>query len=252
MCSPRWVLLINIRNSTRGYEASKQSVISYMGFAKCLSSLDSKQGTSGPASAMELLWDSRAPRGLSVLPCLLQGCVGMLEWPSPCSLPRVANSTDISLLLAAVYLIFMHPSAQEYPDSLYAPKSSALLRYFTACVSFPSFSPLHWALQRCCHWVSLFCLGKGAAPHLVPGCLLVTSICSSQAWAGMPWWDFIISPPFARPWRSSECQEEGVQKLPGEAHLQKHLTLPTEHPGHPQASTVRPRQVVTPLGTWGL
>lgn len=34
---PRWVLLINMRNGTRGYEALNWSVISYMGFAKCLS-----------------------------------------------------------------------------------------------------------------------------------------------------------------------------------------------------------------------
>lgn len=61
MCSPCWALLINIRNSTRGYEASNQSVISCMGFAKCLSP-DNKQGTSGPASVKELLYDSRAPR----------------------------------------------------------------------------------------------------------------------------------------------------------------------------------------------
>lgn len=63
MCSPCWALLINIRNSTRGYEASNQSVISCMGFAKCLSP-DNKQGTSGPASVKELLYDSRAPRGM--------------------------------------------------------------------------------------------------------------------------------------------------------------------------------------------
>lgn len=66
-------------------------------------------------------------------------------------------------------------------------------------------------------------------------------------------WDFTTSAPFARPWRSSECQEEGVQKVPGESHLQKHLALPTEHPVHPQVPTVRPRQVVTPLRVaWGL
>lgn len=63
MCSPCWALLINIRNSTRGYEASNQSVISCMGFAKCLSP-DNKQGTSGPASVKELLYDSRAPHGM--------------------------------------------------------------------------------------------------------------------------------------------------------------------------------------------
>lgn len=63
-CCPCWVLLINIRNSTRGYEAPNQSVISYMGFAECLSRLDNKQRSSGPASVKELLCDSRAPRGL--------------------------------------------------------------------------------------------------------------------------------------------------------------------------------------------
>lgn len=45
---PCWVLLINVRNGTRGYEALNWSVISYMGFAKCLGP-DSKQETSGAA-----------------------------------------------------------------------------------------------------------------------------------------------------------------------------------------------------------
>lgn len=152
MCSPCWVLLINMRNGTRGCEAPKQSVISYMGFAKCLSSPASKQGSSGPASVRELCVTAE-PQGCSVLPwlilCLGQAVLGCVQWPSPCSLPQDANSMDISLLLSAAYIIFMHPSAQEYPNTLYAPKR-ALLRCFAACVSFPSCSPLHWAVQRCC------------------------------------------------------------------------------------------------------
>lgn len=165
MCSPCWVLLINIRNSSRGCEALKQSVISYMGFAKCLSSPDSKQGSSGPAPVKELCVTAEPPGLLSAALAHSvpgQAVLGCVEWPSPCSLPQDANSTDISLLPAAAYIIFMHPSAQEYPNISQAQRR-ALLRYFAACVSFPSFSPLHWALQRCCPWVRLFSCWDGSS-----------------------------------------------------------------------------------------
>lgn len=81
---PCWVLLINIRNCTRGYEALNWSVISYVGFAKCLSP-DHKRETSGPASVEELPCESRTPprdaRCCCPSPwmvlCPTQGCTGM-------------------------------------------------------------------------------------------------------------------------------------------------------------------------------
>lgn len=113
-------------------------------------------------------WDARCcPGSFCAWSKAVLGCE---ERPSPCSLPQDANSTDISLLLAAAYLIFMHPSALECPNSLCAQKSGALPRYFAVCVSFPPFSPLHWALQRCCHWVGLFsCMGWEQAPSWCRG-----------------------------------------------------------------------------------
>lgn len=125
--------------------------------------------TEPPEGGSELLW--ALPWSKAVL-----GCV---EWPSPCSPPQVANSTDISLLFTAAYLIFLHPKCSGIPEPafehLYVQKSRALLRYFAACVSFSSFSPLHWALHRCCHWVSQWGwehpAGFGVSPchlHLLP------------------------------------------------------------------------------------
>lgn len=61
--------------------------------------------------------------------------------------------------------------------------------------------------------------GVGVSPHHLHLLLPDTG-------GGMPWWDFVISAPFARPWRSHEHQEEGVQKRPSESHL----VLATEHP----------------------
>lgn len=141
---PRWVLLINVRNGTRGYEALNWSVISYMGFAKCLGP-DDKQETSGPASVEELPYESRHPRGM--LGAAFQACGSFCAWheavsgctqrPRSCSLPQGANSADVFLLLAAAYLIFMHPSARQYPNASCAQRSGALPRYFVAWVSFP-------------------------------------------------------------------------------------------------------------------
>lgn len=92
---PCWVLLISIRNNTRGYEALSWSIISYMGFAKCLGP-DNKRETSGPASVEELLCESRSPQGalgaacpsLQIILCPAQGSVEMhtVSWfllPTP-------------------------------------------------------------------------------------------------------------------------------------------------------------------------
>lgn len=107
---PRWVLLINIRNSTRGKEALNWSVISYMGFAKCLG-LGNKQGTSGSASVEELPYDSRTPPrdawGCAPSPrivlCPTQSCTGtyamaQLLLPAP-GVPTAQTSLSSSLQL---------------------------------------------------------------------------------------------------------------------------------------------------------
>lgn len=141
---PCWVLLINVRNGTRGYEALNWCVISYMGFAKCLG-LDNKQGPSGPASVKELPYESITPRGMLSAAVQARGSfcawhtavLGCTQQPSSCSLPQGANSTDISLLLAAACLIFMLPNAKEYPNNSCAQRCRALPRYFAAWVSFP-------------------------------------------------------------------------------------------------------------------
>jgi len=130
----RWVLLINIRNSTRGYEALNWSVISYMGFAKCLC-LDNKHETSGPASAEELPYESRNPlmlgaavqaRGLfRAWHKAVSRCAQRL---GSCPLPQDAKSADISLLPTAAILIFMHTNTREYLNTSCAQSSRALPR----------------------------------------------------------------------------------------------------------------------------
>lgn len=122
---PCWVLLVSLRNSTRGCVALSWGVISCMGLTEHLG-LDNKRETSGPASVEELLCGSRSPRGM--LSAAAGRCV-----PST----QLCWDPGTALLLAAGYAIFMHPSAREHPNALSAWRCGALLGYFPAWVSFP-------------------------------------------------------------------------------------------------------------------
>lgn len=121
MCSPCWVLLINMRNGTRGCEAPKQSVISYMGFAKCLSSPASKQGSSGPASVRELCVIAEPPGLLSAALAHSvpgPGCVGMCAMAkSLLPAPGCQQHGHLSPPLCSLY-------------NIYAPKCSGISEHF--------------------------------------------------------------------------------------------------------------------------
>lgn len=103
LCCPCWALLINIRNSTRGCEASNQSVISYMGFAKCLSSPDNKREPQGQPWPWSCCVTAEPPRALSAaLPAPgLCWDVWNGQIPAPCpGLP--AAQTSLSSLLQLI------------------------------------------------------------------------------------------------------------------------------------------------------
>lgn len=233
---PRWVLLINVRNGTEGYKALNRSVISYMGFAECLDT-DNEEETCGPASVAALPYGSRTPPGMLRAAVQARGsfCAwhravsGCIQWPGSCSRPRGDNSADSSLLLAAAYSIFMHPSARQYPSASCAPGSRALLRY--RAVTGAAWSPA-WGWEQ--------------APQLLPGSLLVAARHRGWDALGGHWhWISLCHLSLQAP-QISDCQEVGVQNMPDESRLQKRLVWSTEQPvAQWWVSIVRAGQLVT-------
>lgn len=162
----------------------KQSVISYMGFAKCLSSPDNKQGTSGPASVKELLCDSRVPQGL-LRAALAPSVPGpRLCWDAGMTKPLLPTSgcqqhKHLSPPRCSLFNIYA-PRCSGIPSQFVCSKVQSSAEIF-CCLCFLSL--LFLLCTGLCKGAvtgSVLLPGDGST-QLVSGCLLVTSICLSQA-----------------------------------------------------------------------
>lgn len=66
-----------------------------------------------------------------------EAVLGCMRWPYSWSLPQGAHSTDITLLLAAAYLIFMHSNARECPNTSCSQRCRAAKLFCCLDLLFP-------------------------------------------------------------------------------------------------------------------